>query len=130
MGKFQQLHEQYLAKEAAYNNGELPAMEFIKFLKEQGEIYRHVANIREAKSLEELKVLKVVVEPSGIGPGKYCLSVAIESAPGYWKAYTGIINHFPTAEDVKRVANTGSKISVQLHAEHIIGKLLQMKFDG
>lgn len=42
MSKFKELQDQFSSKEAAYKNGELPAMEFIKFLADQCDIYRQV----------------------------------------------------------------------------------------
>lgn len=56
-------------------------------------------------------LLQVVTEP--VGEGAYSAIVAIESSPGYYKAYEKEIDRWPTWEDVRRTMYGGTKLSPQ-----------------
>jgi len=80
-----------------------------------------------------MTLLKIVIEPVVPTPGatdQYYLAVAIQSAPGYWKAYWDMIDHYPTLQDAAQVAATGQKLTTQLCAEARLGTCLPGRFDG
>lgn len=63
------------------------------------------------KDPDPYTLLQVVTEPVGVG--SYSAIVAIESSPGYYKAYEKEIDRWPTWEDIRRTMYGGTKLSPQ-----------------
>ena len=81
----------------------------------------------------EYKIIEANIKVNG-SHGDYIIAVAIESSPGYWKAYTGQENDI-SKESLINVAKYGKKLSKHRAIEIFdsIGALDQMeriKFEG
>ncbi len=63
------------------------------------------------KNPDPYTLLQVVTEPAG--EGSYSAIVAIESAPGYYKAYEKEIDRWPTWEDIRRTMYGGTRLAPQ-----------------